>query len=290
VSEVADRLAEEAARTGRPLAEAVLHHVLEGLLRRVARLPHADNFVLRGGMLTRLWVRPTPRPVQDLDFVGTGPPDVEATARRFLPALADPGVDDGVCLDPEASRVRGIWQETAFPGVRLLVRAGLGEADRDVQIDVGFNDPLVPPAERLDYPTLAAGPVAGVWACRPETMVGWKLHGLAETGARRWRPKDLHDLDLITGRMELRPGDLAPAVAVAFASRGFRPADAAAVLGPGAWWGTKRARLRWEEFRRAAGRAEVHADLTEVVKRVADRLRPALARLPHDSPGEGRLP
>src|SRR5206468_2643440 len=63
------------------------HRLLEGALLRLARLPDADRFVLRGGMLMRLWFRPVARPAADLDLVATFPFSVEETARRALPLL-----------------------------------------------------------------------------------------------------------------------------------------------------------------------------------------------------------
>src|SRR5205085_10546786 len=98
----------------------IRHRLLEGVLLRLARLPDADEFVLRGGMLMRLWFRPLVRPAGDLDLVATFPFGVPETAGRLVPLLADRGVDDGVVFDAERFRVEAIWQDTAFPGVRMF--------------------------------------------------------------------------------------------------------------------------------------------------------------------------
>src|SRR5690348_8989431 len=73
----------------RPHPEVIRHRLLEGFLLRLARLPDADHFILRGGMLMRLWFRPLARPADDLDLVSTYPFSVEGTAQRFIPLLAD---------------------------------------------------------------------------------------------------------------------------------------------------------------------------------------------------------
>jgi hypothetical protein len=269
-------LADVACRTLRPLGEVVRHHVLEGVLRRVAGSPHAERFVLRGSVLTRLWA-PT-RAAQDLDFAGAAALGVEETARHFREALRDGPFDDGLRFDAAAFRARGIWQDTEFPGVRLFLRAGLGRPDLALQIDVGFRDPFVPQPELVDYPALA-GPPIRAWCCRAETMLGWKLHGLAELGERRWRPKDLHDLLLISERRDFDADVLAPAIASAFTSRHYRVADAAAVFGPASWWAEKRAQARWEDFRRAADLPDIPENVAQVAARVAARLQPALERM-----------
>jgi hypothetical protein len=274
--DLCEDLADVACRTLRPLGEVVRHHILEGVLRRVAGSPHAGRFVLRGSMLTRLWA-PT-RAAQDLDFAGAEILSVEETAQHFREALRDAPFDDGLRFDGAAFRARGIWQDTEFPGVRLFLRAGLGEPDLGLQIDVGFRDPFVPPPELVKYPALA-GPPIRAWCCRPETMLGWKLHGLAELGERRWRPKDLHDLLLIGERPDLDADALALAIASAFTSRHYRVADAVAVFDPASWWAEKRAQARWDDFRRAADLPDIPENVARVAARVAARLRPALERL-----------
>lgn len=88
--------------------EIVRHRLLEGVLARLARLPDADHFVLRGGMLMRLWFRPWPRPAGDLDLTSPDEFNVDATARRFQPLLNDRDVDDGVTFDTDRFHARGI--------------------------------------------------------------------------------------------------------------------------------------------------------------------------------------
>lgn len=263
----------------RPLDEVVRHHLLERVLRRLARLPDCSSFVLRGGMLARLWAGSTPRVAQDLDFVGTFPHDVEETVRRFRPVVEDTGVRDGVVFDAHAFHGRAIWEDTDFPGVRLFLRLGLGSTSATLTIDVGFNDPLVPPAELIRYPCQLGEP-ASVWATRPETAVGWKLHGLAEKGERRWRPKDLHDLLLIVENVPLHPCCLVEAIAIAFTSRGYTTADARAVLANNAWWTSKRTEVRWHEFWAQRHDGFAPLGLGDAIRRVAAKLQPALDRLP----------
>lgn len=273
---ILDNLADVAARTLRPLDEVIRHHVLEGVLRRIALSPRAERFVVRGSMLMRRWA--PMRAAQDLDFAGTETLSIEETTRHILPCLRDETAADGLCFDHGAFRARSIWEETEFPGVRLFVRVGLGQADRSLQIDIGFRDPFVPPPELVDYPALLGLPFR-TWCCRPETKLGWKLHGLAELGERRWRPKDLYDLLLLVERFQLDADVLTAAITSAFTSRHYRVEEAAAVFGPSAWWTTKRTQVRWDEFHSAAVDLHIPEDVVQVAARVAARLRPALDRL-----------
>lgn len=64
--------------------------------------------------------------------------------------------------------------------------------DARFQIDLAVGDPMCVPPRRI-----AVAGVGDVLACAPETLFGWKLHGLCEFGPGRWRAKDLFDLDLL---------------------------------------------------------------------------------------------
>lgn len=247
-----DHLAD--VREGEAPSQAMRHRLLAAVIERLARTTEA--FVLRGGLATRAWIAPLPRPTRDLDLVGDFGFDVEDTLRRLQPALACE-VDDGVVIDRERLVARGIWLDTAFPGVHVELPIGLGRVDQTIGIDIGFRDPLVPPAVTW---------AGGVRAVRPETMLGWKLHGLADM-REAWRPKDLADLWLLATRVPLEAAALPAAIAAAFESRGMTTGDAArALVAP--HWETKAARVRWARAR--------DLELAAVLAELRERLAPVL--------------
>lgn len=263
----------------RSIGEGTHHRLLEGMLLRLARLPDAEHFILRGGMLMRLWFRPYLRLAADLDLVSTFPFSVEETARRFVPLLADRGVDDGVTFDTERFRVEGIWLNTNFPGVRLFVCGEIEGVEDDVSVDVTFGEPLVPPPRLGDYPMRGGALTARLWMCRPETIVGRKLHALMHMGTQHWRPKDLNDLRLLLGHVPMNRADLPEAIAASFTSRGNTTADARAIFNR-EWWSLKMSAARWRDFVKQSRGQEVPENLARVVAEVAARLAPILERLP----------
>jgi hypothetical protein len=271
------QLAERAAGTDRPLASLIRQHILDGLLRRLGHSSQASSFLLRGGLLTRAWLGPQRRTTDDADFLGLFPRDVEEALGRLGDLLASPlPVEDEVHFLPATLAGRLIWEETPFPGVRISLCARALDAEQVLQIDVGFDDPVVPPPVWLDFPTLLPGALARVLTCRPETLVGWKLHGLFEHGARRWRAKDLHDLDLLTRFLTLDDHDLTDAIRVAFASRDQALTEIPGVLYNRSWWTADKARQRWEKFRTMLPAGGAVDDLAVTAERVGRRLRGAL--------------
>jgi hypothetical protein len=279
VNELFATLIDVANRTGRPVSEVLRHHFLEAALRRLGAGAEPE-FVLRGSMITRLWAAPFPRVANDLDFLGTFPHSVTETASRFLPPLAA-SLADGVSVDVPRCMAKSIWEGSDFPGVRLTLFATVLGEEHVTTVDVGFNDPLVPPAEVVDY-TLLSGEVARVWAVHPATLIGWKLHGLAEWGHARWRPKDLLDMWLLlrtSPGQGSKPAQFAEAIRVAFESRGYVASDARRTI-EDPYWQTSAASARWDSFCDEQRDVPVPASLSGVHAVVAACLAPTLALLP----------
>lgn len=249
--------------------------LLHGALRRWSHSSEAGAFLLRGGLLTQLWAGPQRRQTRDLDLVGLFPFD--ATTNRLAAALATSVEPDGVTFALDTLRGEVIWAETDFPGIRYHLEVHVEDVVTSLQIDVGFGDPIVPPAVWLDYPTLTGAP-ARVQAARPELLVAWKLDGLFDLGPKRWQAKDLYDLYLLTRHCSLDLDTLTESIQVAFDAHADPLEQVPDILYDRAWWDRESAQARWQKFRATAG-VPVPEDLVDVAATVARSLRPALSRL-----------
>jgi hypothetical protein len=246
--------------------------VMEALLRRLERSPVASEWVLRGGLIMRHYSGPVPRPVEDIDFLALHPFDQASTAAR-IESIARIGIHDDIHFGALRSEV--IWAETPFPGVRtfLAVNRAPEGAPAELRIDIGFGDPMDPPPAWIDYPT--EGGAVRVLACRPETLLAWKVHGLFERGAGQWRPKDLFDIHLLATHAPLDRALIPRALRLAFDSRGDSLALTsrlvAGELGRSPW-----SREKWSRFRRSRPEG-VPEELASVVAEVGAFLRPLVA-------------
>lgn len=263
----------------RPWEEVGKYHLLEALLRRVSHSIYTQQLILRGGMLTRLWVSPEKRIAVDVDFVGLYPFNVETTRQKFSEILAAKSCADEVIFYLDSLQAKGIWLNTDFPGVRVNIDAAVGNYQHNIQIDVGFGDPIVPPAQWIDYPTLVPGETLRVQAVRPETMVGWKLHGLVELGAKRWRPKDLYDLMLLSTEVTLNETELDQAIAIAFSSRSTPLQEVLGILYSPQWWNNSKNRSQWRRYLRQMPTQTMPQELSSVVDVVIARWQPIVKNL-----------
>ncbi|MCY1022688.1 nucleotidyl transferase AbiEii/AbiGii toxin family protein [Pyxidicoccus sp. MSG2] len=234
------------------------------VLRRLARSSEVEALVLRGGLMMRLWSGPVPRPVEDLDFLARFPFDAADTLRRLESVLR---VDVGDGFSFGALRSEVIWAETRFPGVRVFVETRLPGVDGafELRIDTGFGDPMEPGPAWTEY-DVGEGGAARVLACRPETLLAWKMHGLFERGKGRFRPKDLFDVYLLTRYAPMEMELLPRALRLAFESRGdsveLMERLMAGEFGRSPWSNEKWARYRASQ---PEGRPEALADVVTAV-------------------------
>lgn len=73
VESVRARLTNHAKATGRPFQEVLQHYGLERFLYRLSQSPDRANFVLKGGLLLRVWGAPHSRPTRDIDLLASWP-------------------------------------------------------------------------------------------------------------------------------------------------------------------------------------------------------------------------
>jgi hypothetical protein len=123
-------------------------------------------------------------------------------------------------------------------------------------------------------PSIAA---ARVLACRAESAIGWKLHGLVELGARRWRPKDLYDLFLLSDYPSLVEADLIGAIRVAFISRATPLGAALEMFDSTGWWQSDRSLRKWTDFQQTVAQGSL-PDLAQVTARVNKTFAPLVQR------------
>lgn len=276
---IAAHLGARARAADRMPEELLTQHVMEGFLRRLATLD-ARTFALRGGLLTSALVRPAVRLADDVDLISPHPFD-EAQGRQIIQETlrATPAQDDAVRLDADACAFEVIWGDTSTPGLRATVPAHIEGAgfSKALQIDVGFGDPLIPPAHLMDYPTLLPElGLARVLATRVETLIGWKLHGLIEFN--RWRGKDMMDLRWLTQHASPDPELLLLGIRSAFDSRDH-DLRALSRLRSGDFGTSRGSRRAWLKYAASHPASQIPDSPTPVVEAVRAALDDVLEAL-----------
>ena len=161
------RLLNHARAVGADPNTVFARYGLERFLHRLGRSTHAERFVLKGGMLLRVWLGETSRPTRDADLLGYGElsaAELQGIFRDVCVVAVEP---DGVTYAPESVRVAPIRVEDPYGGQRVTLRGLLGKARLTVQVDVGVGDAVTPAPEWIESTITSALRSSAIWARRP---------------------------------------------------------------------------------------------------------------------------
>lgn len=213
------RLLNRSRQTGEDFQFLLQRYAAERFLYRLGQSTHRDRFVLKGAMLFALWGGSVYRPTRDLDFAGYGNSDANDVAATFILVSAVPVPDDGLSFDATTVTAEPIRDEAEYDGLRLRLRAMLGNARIEMQIDIGFGNAIEPGANDVQYPTLLDAPAPNIRAYSHEAVVAEKLHTLVVLGERTSRIKDLYDLYTLAAQFLFDGTKLTKAIAATFERR-----------------------------------------------------------------------
>jgi hypothetical protein len=260
VASVAARLLKVAHEREEEYQLVLMRYGLERLLYRLARSPHAGQFVVKGALLFSVWAAQTEqaeqsaarsasnepdsippaasalstqhphrahRATHDLDLLGFGPADVgrlEQVFRDLCQLQLPADEDDGLTFQPETVRAAPIREEQEYGGIRVHLLALLGKARIPLQVDVGFGDVVTPAPAEVAFPTLLPSlPAPQVRVYPRETVVAEKFEAIIRLDLPNTRMKDFFDLWTLANQFAFEGDQLCAALRATFARRGTTP-------------------------------------------------------------------
>ena len=191
----------------------------ERLLYRLSCSQHRDRFVLKVAMLFRIWSDEPHRTTRDMDLMAYGNPAAEDIARLFREVCELPVENDGVVFQGESLRVEEIREAQEYDGVRVRITATIAGARVRLQIDVGFGDAVVPPAEEMTYPALLDFPAPRIKTYARETMIAEKFQAMVSLGIANSRMKDFYDIYVLATKCEFNGPMVQSAIKATFERR-----------------------------------------------------------------------
>jgi hypothetical protein len=166
--------------TGAPTQEYLIRHTLESFLDRLTRTSHADDFVLKGGVLLAAYG--ARRPTKDADSNAVHADVTAAHLAHVVRDIAAIDVDDGVVFDLDTISVQEIREQADYPGLRVRVAVSIAAWD------VSTGDPIVPPPREVTIDRILGDPIT-LLGYAPETTIAEKGVTVLERGitSTRWR-------------------------------------------------------------------------------------------------------
>lgn len=115
-----------AAETRRPTDELLQYFALEGFLDRLAISRHANDLVLKGGVLLAAFG--SRRPTRDIDLASIELEDDLTAVRTVIDTILAVDLEDGLTFDPTATTVGTIRDDDISSGARAGITGLLSSA------------------------------------------------------------------------------------------------------------------------------------------------------------------
>jgi hypothetical protein len=171
-------------------------YVVERWLARLSASPHAEKFVIKGGMLLAAY--DARRPTADLDALARWIANDEVVT--VVSEVAQISLDDGVEYQTKTLTSRVIRDQAIYSGLRIAMNSTMATATIKFRLDVNFGDPVTPAPSRVTLPSLRSGlePVS-VLGYPVETVVAEKIATAILLGPANTRVRDYADIYALTG-------------------------------------------------------------------------------------------
>ena len=268
---VRQRLMNHARSTGEAFNLILVRYGLERLLYRLSVSQRQDELILKGGSLFYAWTEQLHRPTKDLDFLGSGIPDISRMRELFMEICSVEAVDDGLKFDQDSLLVEDIKEDQQYEGVRVKVVAFLGNAKIHLQADIGFGDSTVPSPIEIDYPVLLDFPQPKVRAYAKETVVAEKLQAMVALGIANSRMKDFYDLQKFASAFEFDGRSLVDAIASTFRRRNTEVPAEAPIAFTREFFADEDKQKQWDAF---AGKLESNQSLEQAITHISKFISP----------------
>ncbi len=259
---------------------------LERFLYRMSVSRSRTHFILKGALLFGIWSRELHRTTRDADVLDLKPQSLKRLVldfRKICEAEVEP---DGICFLPESVHAQEIRRQNMFGGIRITLLGVMGKAKVPLQIDVGFGDACVPPAEFVNYPVLLDFPAPRLKAYTRETMIVEKFLAVVALGMRNSRMKDYFDIFFLSQKFSFKGKDLSEALIATFEKqktpiprRTPRGLSSDFALDP-------MKRVQWNSFLVQTNAKNIENDFVEVVESIRKFLIPAAAAAARSIPFE----
>jgi hypothetical protein len=192
---------------------------MERLLYRLSRSPYADNFVLKGALLFKLWTGDFYRQTRDIDVLAFKAETIDSLTAVFQQISQISFADDGLIYLSDTVNVNEIREEQQYGGLRLTLTAMLGSAKIKLQVDCGFGDVITPDPIVTDFPTLLDFPAPRLSTYPKETVVAEKFEAITRLGLANSRMKDFYDIWVLASDFPFSGQTIASAILNTFNRR-----------------------------------------------------------------------
>ena len=278
---VRQRLLNRARSDGRLFDEMLRYFAMERFLYRLSRSAHAEQFVLKGALMLRVWRASEFRPTMDIDLLGRASNEEAEILAQVRDVLRADVEADGLAFDPDSIRTERVTEDADYGGIRVRFSGALDSARIRMQIDIGFGDVVYPGPEVSDLPVMLDLPAPRLLCYSRESSIAEKFEAMVKLGILNSRMKDFYDIWLLSRRFDFTGTELAQAIRLTFERRGTElPLEIEAFTQ--SFVDAKQ--TQWTAFRNRIQQPHVPASFTEIASSLEQFLLPVVSALSSGKP------
>ncbi len=273
---IRQRLLNRARSDQRPFNELLQYYAMERFLYRLSQSVYADQFILKGALMLRVWGSPEVRPTMDIDMLGKTSNEEARMVAQIQDILTVNVENDGLAFDPDSIQTERITEDADYEGIRVRFLGALGTAKITMQIDIGFGDAVYPEPEKSEFPTMLNFPAPRLFCYSRESSIAEKLEAMVKLGTLNSRMKDFYDIWLLSRQFNFDGTQLLEALRLTFERRNTEmPLEIEAFTD----FFIEAKQTQWAAFRKRLGENHVPVSFREIVASVDSFLSPIIRGL-----------
>jgi predicted nucleotidyltransferase component of viral defense system len=273
---VRQRLLNKAKQEQRPFNELLQYYGMERFLYRLSRSPYARQFILKGGLMLRIWSASESRPTMDIDMLGrtsNDPDHILQQMQEILTLVVEP---DGIMFDVASLQTEPIKKDADYQGIRVRCLGYLDKARINIQVDLGFGDVVFPEPEASLLPTLLDYPAPELLCYSQESAIAEKFEAMLKLGLLNSRMKDFYDIWLLSQQFDFDGAKLARAISLTLEHRETVPSEP---ILPFTEEFAQAKQVQWIAFCKRLPQEQIPKDLIIVIVGIQKFLSPMVAAL-----------
>lgn len=103
--------------------------------------------------------------------------------------------EDGLIFEPESISMQTIIEDANYEGKRVKINCSLGVMNKELTIDIGFGDIIVPKPQEMSFPVLLENlPVPEIICYSKESVIAEKFQAMIKLSYINSRMKDFYDV------------------------------------------------------------------------------------------------
>lgn len=278
---VRQRLLNKAKQDRRPFNELLQYYGMERFLYRLSQSPHARRFVLKGGLMLRVWNVSESRPTMDIDMLGRTSNEPSQILRQMQEMLALEVEPDGMVFDVASLQTEPITKDADYQGIRVRCLGYLDKARVNIQLDLGFGDVVFPQPETAALPTLLDYPAPQLLCYSRESVIAEKFEAMLSRGELNSRMKDFYDVWLLSERFDFDGAKLSEAIRRTLEHRGTTVSEP---IVPFTEEFAAAKQVQWAAFCKRLGQERTPTEFVRVVVAIEKFLAPLVFALSNQKP------